>query len=387
MALLDRYVLRFGPIGEQPTDLLRIAGVNYSEAHLGAGSADVRFPIAQAVDAVGTSLVTRENFRPRRSWIWIERDRVVVWSGMLESVNTSPETGEMTATAKGPLEYFRRRYFHTDKTWTTIDQLTIAREMIDHAQAVSGGSIGVKTTDTNTSGVTRARTFLGRERKNYGEALEQLAGVVNGFDFRFDSFLNPASDDYEIEFRTSYPATGRTTALVFEHGVNCAITETDEDGSAGANYITSTGAGEKTAMLIATCFDAAALLVEPLLERTLGRPDVTIQATLLEHCERELERRLDDAIFVRVRMYPGATPGIGSYLMGDRVRLIYSDAYQSLDRTMRIASRAVEVVGGAEEVEVVLGPVDAVLAPDVGRSERELLRRVETLERARRATI
>lgn len=385
--MLDRYQLRFGAIGSQPAESLRLASVEYTASHLGGGSAKITFPITQAVDSAGASLVTRENFRPRRTYVWLERDKVVVWSGLLWSRATAPADGLITATAKGPHSYFRHRYFNTDKTFAAVDELTMAREIIDHAQAVTSGTIGILTSDTNTAGVTRTRTYLGRERKSYAEAIDQLAALTDGFDFRYDSFRDPTSGNYEVEFRTAYPATGRATTLVFEHGSNCDVIDIDEDGEAAANQVTATGAGETTAMLTSVTQDLAVLSFEPLLESVISLVDVTVQATLDAHASAELARRLDDETTVTIRMHPGAAPGIGSYLTGDRVRLIYSDAFESLDRTMRVLERKVTVIAGGEEVTVTLGPLDPVIAPDIDRLERETARRIATLERARRATV
>ncbi len=382
VAARPRYRVWFGPVGAQPTGVVRCNGTSFTEAHLGAGSATISFPIDQGAD---TPLVTRENFRPRRTAIWIVRNDVPVWVGQVWNRSKSIADGLIDATALGPLSYFRRRFVLADQTYTGLDQFEIVRRLIAYAQGVTGGDIGI-VVDTGDSGVTRTRTYPGNELKEIGEALEQLAAVENGFDFWFEPDRDVTTGEFSIRLRLQYPATGRDTAIIFAHGENCTFESVDEDAEGAANETRATGAGQGDDLLIAAAADVNALNGEPLLQSVAAYTDVTTLGTLQDHADRDLTRALDDELFIPFTMLPGAEPRFGSYEVGDRVRAVQSDDYESIDRTMRVISRTVDFVNGNESVSGVLGPVDPVLAPEEAKRQREAGRRLAQLERARGAT-
>ncbi|MEM9521554.1 MAG: hypothetical protein AAGA37_19750 [Actinomycetota bacterium] len=377
-----RHRVLIGPIGGQPTDELRIDSVTYIDALNAPGSATIVFPFAQATLADGTPIITAENLAPERTAVWIMRDDALMWAGMLWGMPRDFVGRTRTLIAAGWLSYFRKRFFETDQTFTGVDQFDIARQIIDHAQAVADGDVAIDTSDTALSGVTRDRTYLGAERKFYGEALEQLAAVDNGFDFRFEPSIDPTTDEYNVSFRPSYPATGRETEIVLYHGVNCVLTGGDQDGSASANSIAAIGAGQGNDLLIATATDPSP--AGPLLQDVTSYTDVTVQATLDGHATRDLARRNASAVTLVAQMIPGALPALGTYRPGDRVRVVYPfDGFESFDRTMRILTVTVADDDG-ETVTIELGPTDPWLAPDTRAEQREMARRVATLERARR---
>lgn len=368
----------FGPVGSPPAgELVYTDGSSWSDVLNAPGAATFVIPANQPS-------ATAENLAAGRTALYVVNDNVPVWSGMLWKRPRNPGDNTITLIAAGWHSYFRHRRFRTDKTWTAVEQLDIAREVIDHAQAVSAGNVGITTTDTNTSGVTRDRTYLGRERKPYGETLEQLAAVRNGFDFRYDTHRNSAGD-IEVAFRTSYPATGRPTNLVFEDGSNCEFVRLESSAERLANHTTATGAGEETQMLIATAEDAASLNSYPLLEDVAAYVDVTVQATLDDHVNRDLARNLNPAEYFTIKLDPGADPGLGSFVIGDQARAVYSDPFETIDQTVRILQIKVEI-GDTDQVTLKLGPLDPVHAPDIGTDRRETDRRLGQLERARRNT-
>src|SRR6266496_2368632 len=175
--------------------------------------------------------------------LFVERDNVIVWGGILWTSSADIDAGTITFNGEGWHSYFRRRVVRAKKNYVQQDQTTqIAKNLIDYAQSISGGSIGVDTTGVAATGVLRDRTYEAFERKFIGEAVEQLAAVDGGFDFRFDSSY--VSGNIVTRFLTSYPNTGRQTNFVLEVGAQLAGLGIKVDATSLATNVDAIGAGE-----------------------------------------------------------------------------------------------------------------------------------------------
>lgn len=291
--------------------------------------------------------------------VYVERDGVVLWGGLLWTAQGSVGANSLSVNGEGFWSYFRRRFIRETLTFSasTDDQMDIARALVDYAQGVAYGDIGLDTSDTNVSGVKRDRTYYGFERKNVAEAVEQLAAVDNGFDFRVDT--TNASGSIVSYFRTSYPTTGRVTDHVFEVGSNVEVLDFTLDGTSVVNTVDAVGAGEGEDLLIATATDPSTLLTRPLLEAVLSHTDVREETTLTGHATLRLIRGKAAIQSLKVEVLPGSVPGLGSYVVGDRVRVRGSYGYLDVDGFFRIVTIGVAVDStGSERVTLDLVPLE-----------------------------
>lgn len=305
--------------------------------------------------------ITDATFEPARTSLYVERDGTLLWGGILWTVQIDPVTSTLTFGAEGFHSYFTRRILNTTKTYSSVDQHDIARDLIDWAQSVSDGSIGVTTTDTNLSGVTRDRTYYGVEFHNIGSLIENLAAVQNGFDFRYDTFYT-SSGNIETAFRTIYPATGRATSHVFELGVNIDMLSLQVDGSVVANRVISFGKGQNNYQPQATVADASSLASTPLLDKVLSLRDVIEQDTVQARADWLLARSIEPTRRLQVEVHPNSVPSLGSYIVGDLVRIRGDLTWTTIDSQWRITSIAVSVDDkGNEIVRLSLVPAGAFL--------------------------
>lgn len=297
------------------------------------------------------NMTTMANLTPGTTAVWFERDGVLMFGGIVWAVSVDIASNTMTVAGEGPHSYLRRRHIRTDLTYPTTDQLDIVRGLIDHAQNQTNGTIGI-TYDTADSGVTRDRTWYAYERKNLGEAIEQLAAVEGGFDWRYDH--NYVADVPTWSMGFTYPATGRSTLHVFEVGTNCALNLYETDGTTITNLVDVFGAGTAAETLTATVHNAALQGPYPILEATESYPDVLSLTTLELHGLRRLARGAGPMRRAQLNVYPGVDPVLGSYICGDRVRVRADHGWLQLDETMRITEIGVAVTGGAETVSLSL---------------------------------
>lgn len=307
------------------------------------------------------SKVTRANLDPGRSAIHVERDGVIVWSGILWTARADVASAVVEVGGEGWWSYFRRRLVRVTRTYSAADQLFIARDLINYAQAQPGGNVGVLV-GTETSGVGRDRTYYSYERKGIAEAVEQLAAVTNGFDFAIDVAYE--SGVITKRFRPAYPRRGRTTAIVFELGTNLESLSQEIDATRQANQIDAIGAGEGDAMLIATATDTSQLASYPLTEDVIALKDVSVTSTLVGHAALEVAARVAPVMRLPTLVAHQASPDVslGAFITGDTITVKGSDGYVSVNEQMRIMEYATSVdVNGREALTLALAQLEAAL--------------------------
>lgn len=322
---------------------------------------------------------TRTNLDPARTAIHVERDGVIVWSGILWTARAGSQAGKLDLAGEGWWSYFRRRRIRTGtggptpstasaRIYTAQDQLFIARDLISYAQSVGGGSVGVTvgtelTTDNGGVQQLRDRTFYAYERKPIGEAVEQLSAVQGGFDFAIDVAYDGTGTIIKT-LRFGYPRRGRITDLVWQLGANLEDLTQAVDGAKQANLVEALGAGDGDAMLITTSVDTSQLAVYPLLEDTISRKDVSMASTLQAHADAELKNRSRPVATLPTLLARPAAPDttLGSFITGDSLTVRGSDGWISVDERMRIMSWEVSVdENGKETVAIAFAQEDATV--------------------------
>lgn len=339
-------------LGELP-----LSGVSYGKVLNGAGSLTAKLSLKHR-NAAGTSLASTflAATDPERTAIYVERDGVLVWGGIIWGRNYNGE--QLDIFAAEFWSYFHRRTLKETLIFGVADQLGIARYLVNWAQERPGGDIGVQL-DGTISGVLRDRVYYHYERGNIGTLIKQLSEVENGFDFGIDVAYVAGVPTPTLNL--GYPRRGRiagTTGLVFEPGRNLGNYQWNEDGTRGANSVDAIGAGEGDAMLIAT--DTRTDLIDagyPLLEEVIAHKDVRIQATLDGHAHAAVNARavpVASVVLVDVKM--SADPEFGSWIMGD-------DCLFRVEDDDRFPAQADGSPGLSQYVRII---ADVVKVPDEG---------------------
>jgi hypothetical protein len=271
---------------------LPLTGVRFGSVLNGAGGFSATLPLTPQAASSGSTVLAAAGLltgasQPERTALFIERNWVPLWGGAIWS-RTRGKGRPATLAGAELWSFFRVQHLRTTKTYTGVDQLAIARDLINAAEAVTGADIGV-VTGTETSSVLRDRTYLAFEVKQIGEAVEQLAACDNGFDFAIDP--GPAG---ARTLNLGYPRRGRvfgSTGLAFVDGKNLVDYEVVEDGSRSARVYTALGAGDGTDMRTSTMTRTDLIDAGwPLTSATGSFKDVSVQATLDAHARCRSER-------------------------------------------------------------------------------------------------
>ena len=293
MATSYRYLLA-DLVTNQILAELPLTGVNFGQ-QLNAVGTMTGHLLVSGVNSTGLNVLNGSI--PGRTAIYIDRNGVLVWGGVLWQREYGSSNQSIKLTAREFLSYFERRRI-TDGTgtasgalsYTNIDQLQIAQGLISNAQSVSLGNIGLlynqDPLSTATSGVTLSRVYYNYEVKTVFNAISDLSKQSNGFDFEisvyYDGGGNPAKS-----FNTYYPRSGvmysstNPKAPVFELGGNIAEYTYLEDGSKAINQIYALGAGSNEGKLISIYADSTKLSAGwALLEDQANYSDITDSTVL-----------------------------------------------------------------------------------------------------------
>ena len=313
---------------------LPLRGVKFGGVLDNAGSFSAQCPLnAQVQTAPGVysnqaaALLTAT--MPSRSIIFVEIDNVVlfdayiIWTREYDQATQSLMLGGLSAWS-----YFQRR-INGDATLTFAaqDQLLIAQTLINTAQIPTGGNINV-TVGTETSGVLRDRTYNSYELKPFGEAVQELAAVDNGFDFAIDAAYTATTPPVpSLTFRCSYPQRGRSatnSGHVFESGRNIVSYKFPEDGTSQATRVYGIGAGDATTMLRST--QSRTDLIDagyPLLDTSIAHKDVSVQATLDSWALSTVNAAALPVTIPVVTVTAGGDPPLGAWIVGDYAKFVF----------------------------------------------------------------
>ena len=332
----------------------------FSEILSAPGSIRFSGPLRQ--EAAGApALVTPENLVEGGSGLWVDLGSGVLgFGGIMWDFEPDVDTNTMTVLGEGFHSYARRRVLDHDLDFAGIDQAQIAHDLIADMQAVSGGDVGIVTADpAPATGVLRDRSFAGYELGFYGDIVDLLAGVKNGFDFRYRPRYSSTDGEPEVAFEIMFPKTGRTTPLVFRLGENCTLAGYRSTGRELANRTFATGAGTGPARIRASAVDASALNERPLLETVTSHPTVKKIGTLTGHAERRLSLGRHPLASITLALIPGHPEmKLGAFEIADRVKFVGSHGRLSEDGFFRIVQIDADF-GDSEAVKVHLADVRA----------------------------
>lgn len=330
-------------LGELP-----IVNLSYSDILNAPGAVSGTIPLDPFP---GTSVFTTDTFDAAKTVVYIRRDGVMMWGGLVWGVRASVADDTIAFDGEGWHSWTRRQLINNTLEFINDDQGEVAKALMDSI-LVQSNPFNMTAVLSN-HGVNRTRTYYWWEGKNAGEALEQLSSVAGGFDYVYRT-----GDDYSTSFSTSYPAWGRLTTAVFEVGTNVELVDASTDGKGVTTRWVGFGSGQGATVLYHVAFGGDALSIYPLLQDVASLPDVSRLSTLQLHVDALIEQSTRPPRLVEVEHFPDAEPKLGSYDVGDIVYLTVQRGWLNIDRELyRIVSRTVTVDGdGGETVRLQLAP-------------------------------
>ncbi|MEU5302213.1 hypothetical protein ACH4YO_23910 [Streptomyces noursei] len=327
-------------------DVLPVTEVSVEDFIGKAGSlhATVPVPNREIADRV------RPILQGGRTALWVERDRDIWWGGILWSkVPKVDEHGFASYEIQaGTFDtYLEHRRLLDSLSADDVDQLDIARDLVDYAQSLPGGDIGIEY-DTHLSGIKRSRSYSQHDQATIRELLDKLAGVEDGFEWRVRCDRDPDTGRRRKLLELGYPRIVRGEAdVVLAYPGPVLTYEHPEDATTVANVWQARGATDNTNQAAASKPLLSELLVDeqaladgwPRLDGTSDHSSVDDAATLNEHARAEAAaaRRPQVIPAVTVHLDQDVTPDLIGRTVRLRIRdLLHPDGYDTRHRVVGI---------------------------------------------------
>lgn len=324
-------------------DRLVVDTISYTAELNRPGSATLGCPIRSLSDTVKTRLA---DLAANPCEVWVYTDGVLDWAG---EVNTLALQGQsLQIGCVGLLGYTYRMGVTSDLVYTATDQFTIAKNLVDHHQALTYGNYGIDTSTVGTSGVTRDRTYLRNELHNIGQRLAELGAVDNGFDIKVD----PSTRKLVL----SYPNSGTDlSASVFfdERNIESASIAVSVAPDDLVSDISATGTATTTGGADSTLYSAQATTS---VRTAYGRSwvsqnfdGVSAQATLDGHANAYIAARSKQLLQPGVSIIPRVGADIGGFHVGDTATYSYDAGLGIQTLSLRMSKLTTEVNTNGEK--------------------------------------
>lgn len=234
----------------------------------------------------------------------------------------------------GILSYLSNGFIGPAYAQAAVAQDQAAWNIISTVQAKANANWGIVNGSDTAS--QPSKSIEQPDERDAKEALQALAEREDGFDYNIDT---------AGEFHTYYPSRGsnKTQSVVLQHGVNCTVTNLQEDASPGAiiNWVRVKGGNGTSAV----AEDVASQLVYGRREAVVSYTDETSPTRLQQYANAIIARRSTPSIVPVVELDTEHSDyEFGAVWLGDTVRLIVQIGnYVGIDADYRMVAGHFEI--------------------------------------------
>jgi hypothetical protein len=277
--------------------------------------------------------------------LYIYRANTKIWGGELSGrrVEVSEGHESVNVSCKGFFDLLAKKIIGSPiapLVYSAEDAADIAWDLIDRAQTGVNASFGIT---RGAHPVTKDRDRTYDDYKTVKQAIEEMSStnIKDGFDFDID---------VNKQFSVYYPKGQVLSDIIFEWGRNMSSFTVNEDATGMANEVIAIGAGTGSEMLVVTRdSDTSIQETFKIRQKTLSYKDVSVSATLQDHADQELTDNQIQQVLLGIKYRGDTGPPIGSYFVGDSVRVKINYGLIQIDGYFRISGIKVKVGDGDEE--------------------------------------
>ncbi|WP_431980798.1 hypothetical protein [Streptomyces qinglanensis] len=329
---------------DQLLDQLPVQGVTFDDYIGKTGALSGTIPVADA----GMAERVKRAVVPGRTALWIERGPDLWWGGIVWTMTPGvDDRGAVSVAIQAATfdSYWDHCILRDTLEAVQEDQFDIARDLVQYAAEQEGGDIGIRTDASRASGVLRDRTYSRYDSTRVREALDHLAGVENGFEWRVQVYRDAATGERVKRLQLGYPTIQAGAApIMLTYPGNVLTYSWPQDATGMANVWQSRGAtdnnnqAQDSRPIMSTLWSYPDKLKNgwPRLDGSSDYNTVERLDTLDEHARADLARAKDPVVIptVKARLDGQVTPA----LIGAPVRLRIRDIWFSvgLDADYRV---------------------------------------------------
>lgn len=333
---------------------LPLTGCKWTRVRSGAGAWDADLPIGAAELEV---LDLVDNSTPNTIEVTIERNRVLLFSGLLVDHEYDSDSQALKLSGRESWVIFDRRFIEDAITYTAVDQGLIVKDILTKAALELDGDfrVDLPADSVLTTGVVRTQVYLATEPKPVSEAIEELAAMDSGFEFTLEPRWSAGTLRHALNF--GFPMVGARGGSIAKWTLpgNVRKYTWQKQGGAQANEIFGIGddGSGKTKIERVKTYRAD----QPLLQLSKSFRAQTTGATLLAQTQQAAAVAADPLVVASVMVHGNVLPRVGDYAVGDDADFTFNDRYmRGVPVSGRIDSFTVTCPskGKAESVELVV---------------------------------
>ncbi|MFF4495528.1 hypothetical protein [Streptomyces sp. NPDC001546] len=324
---------------------LPVTGLSFTHTLNAAGTASVGIPLfAPEADPAVLS--------PGISGLVITRDGAPVWGGIIWTASADIAAGTLTLGASGYHSHYKGRVFVNGWTARTVPQGDLLKSWFTYFNADNG--IGTVFNDgIKDPTVKRTAVWTRYELKNAGEAIEELADNINGFNFRYMPYWVSQGKKVGHTFITTTRAG--SSARTLTHRVNADVTRVGYDSTALCTVAYATGADKGNGEKLVGIFENTELAARMPERVTVGTyQDVKETQTLIGKAQATVNAGSAPAAIPELTLYPGQY-GPLDFTPGDYVAVDVDAGYVAFLDEFAVTECATTVdVNGTESIRLAL---------------------------------
>lgn len=297
---------------------------------------------------------TRAILNPEGTLVVVERDGVIVWSGIYwDPLRRDRDTLGVECAGIG--HYLDHLYLDVPRSYASVDVATIVTELLADA-ALKDDVLPINVPAISATGSLRTVAFLPEDQTGLAEALDTLGGTTGGFDWGIEAVWigNPRAARYD--FRLDSPSRGVPSDWVLEYGANVSDYDMPIMGSRRATDVQIIGQGSGQSSRRAVASDRT---IKPRMELYRKITEQIDQGALDDQAAAVLAARRKEVTTIDLQMTPGTKPGYEQITPGDRAKLRIDDGYWQFDGPVRVTNRAV-TPGDVEQITLTVVDESAV---------------------------
>lgn len=279
--------------------------------------------------------------------LWVWRDGVSLFRGRVTSARDQLAAAySLTVEVRDYREVLNRRLLYADRTWTTVEQSTIAWDLITDTQALGGGSLGLTKGTWPATGIVRPSVMF-TAGDTVWDSLKKLGAMSQGFELDIDA---------DLHANLYYPQRGVDQGATLDYGGLVAEVTRTFDPAQFANAIRQSGAEGITPTSVAVSDIATAR--EGRWDAQFSDPQLTTVDMVAQTAATNLARASAPLPSYSMTLAKGAWGGPGHLWVGDWVTAVVK-AGRLLDVVKaRVYELDIDVdATDQEDVTVVVGDV------------------------------
>ncbi|MEU3713613.1 hypothetical protein [Streptomyces catenulae] len=323
---------------------LPVTGISFTHTLNAAGAATIGIPLF-APEADPESLIAGI------SGLVVLRDGEPVWGGIFWTASADIEAGTLSLGATGFHSHYKGRVFGSGWSARSLEQANILKAWIAYFNADNG--IGTDTSTIKATGAKRTTVWTRYELKNAGEAIEQLADNINGFNFRYETYW--AEPGVRVGNRFVMTSRAGSATRTLTHRANCNVTQVSYDSTALCTTAYATGADKGNGEKLVGIFEnkeLAARMPERVMVGTY--PDVKETQTLIGKAQATANAGSVPTAIPELTLYPGQFAPL-DFAPGDYVAVDADAGYVAFLDEFAVTEVATTVdANGTESIRLAL---------------------------------